>query len=49
MFFCEECRIKNEWVGSIWKSRGKCELCDKVADCHDVPSRYLSMSKEGES
>ena len=22
-------------------SYGKCEICGEVADCHDVPSRWL--------
>lgn len=41
MFFCEECRVANDWPGIRLASRGKCEVCEKVADCYDVPSSYL--------
>jgi hypothetical protein len=45
MFFCEACRRKNNWPDSIFRSRGKCEVCGNVANCSDVPSKYLPLPK----
>ena len=45
MFFCEECRIERGWPDSISRSRGPCEVCQKHAVCHNVPSHALSSSK----
>jgi hypothetical protein len=45
MFFCEECREKNGWPKSLFKSRGPCEVCHKSAVCNDVPSKHLSPVK----
>jgi predicted ATP-dependent serine protease len=38
MFFCEPCRVKNEWPESTLKSFGRCEECGHKTRCHDVPS-----------
>lgn len=43
MFFCEKCRNENQWPDSLFKSRGKCEVCDQFATCNDVPSKYLPL------
>jgi hypothetical protein len=43
MFFCENCKQKNKWPGWMPSSRGKCEICSKVAVCYDVPSKYLPL------
>jgi hypothetical protein len=45
MFFCEACEKANNWPNSIFKSYGKCEICDKVGECNDVPSKYLPVVK----
>ena len=45
MFYCEKCREKNQWPESFGRSRGRCEVCGKTADCHDVASRLLSGEK----
>lgn len=45
MFYCEECRAKNDWPESFFKSRGPCEMCHKTATCNDVPSKFLSAAK----
>ena len=45
MFYCGTCEKDNEWPDSFIKSYGKCEMCDNVALCNDVPSRYLPMPK----
>jgi hypothetical protein len=47
MFFCEECRVKNDYPTSLGypymgTSYGKCELCGKIRVCHDVPTQALS-------
>lgn len=47
MFFCEDCRSKNNWPDSIRRSNGKCEVCDEPNSwCYDVPSKYLPIRRE---
>lgn len=46
MFYCEKCRIKNDWPQGLMKSIGCCEICKKGDVCHDVPSKYLPKSKQ---
>jgi hypothetical protein len=42
MFYCEACRAKNDWPGTIIGSRGTCEVCGKGPQiCHDVPTAHL--------
>lgn len=56
MFYCDKCRVKNQWPDSFIRSHGRCEMCGKTASCNDVPSKYLpdppapeeSPAKEGE-
>ena len=45
MFFCDKCAEKRDWPESFSKSYGKCEICDNVTVCSDVPSRYLPIPK----
>ena len=45
MFYCDECRDKNEWPDTWAKSEGKCELCGKQAVCNDRPSGRLPPTK----
>lgn len=45
MFFCKPCEDYNNWPNSIFKSFGKCEMCNKQAECNDVPSKYLPPSR----
>ena len=46
MFYCDECRKKNNWPDSVlFKSYGPCEMCGKPAICNDVPSSKLPLSK----
>jgi hypothetical protein len=46
MFYCEECRKRNGYPEAFLNyTRGPCEICGKVAVCHDVhhsklPARY---------
>jgi hypothetical protein len=51
MFFCENCRVKNKWPKSLgWPfmgvSYGRCEICRKHTECHDVPSSALKNDTE---
>lgn len=52
MFICSPCLEENYTNWSFFKSRGKCELCEKESVCHDIPSkdlcRKLSRTKSGE-
>jgi hypothetical protein len=41
MFFCNPCKIENNWPGNFMTSYGKCEMCEMTAPCYDVPSKYL--------
>ena len=41
MFYCNDCRIKNDWVESFNESYGKCEVCGKIDVCNDVLSSQL--------
>lgn len=41
MFFCEPCRVANQWPGIVQFSRGPCEVCGVVSACYDVPSKHL--------
>ncbi|MCK4800069.1 hypothetical protein KAS31_03765 [Candidatus Parcubacteria bacterium] len=48
MFYCEECRIKKGWPKSIVGSYGRCEICGKVAECYDRPSKSLPATPDRE-
>lgn len=48
MFYCEDCRKRNDWPDSLSLSRGQCEACGKTAHCYDRPSSTLPMPKRGE-
>jgi len=44
MFICDEClkeRFHNETT--IFKSNGRCEICENVKFCSDIPSKYLRV------
>jgi hypothetical protein len=42
MFFCDKCKDKMNWPGSlVFTSYGPCEICGTVGECNDVPSSYL--------
>lgn len=49
MFYCETCRELHGWPKGWGRSLGPCEMCGKVADCYDVPSRALPPVKREES
>lgn len=48
MFYCEPCRVKNNWLTSICRSGGLCEVCGQHALCYDRPSSSLPMPKQQE-
>ena len=41
MFYCDDCRIKRNYPERLFQSRGRCEICKKVAMCNEVKSEYL--------
>lgn len=41
MFLCEKCLDDNFKNFAIPFSRGKCEFCEKVKVCVDIPSKFL--------
>lgn len=44
MFYCNTCGGEKKWpIDTLFKSRGTCEICGEVADCNDVPSKYLPV------
>lgn len=45
MFYCDPCRVYNDWPESLSTSRGNCEMCHKQAVCYDVPSKFLPPSR----
>lgn len=42
MFFCEPCRVTNQWPEAMAKSYGPCEECGTTGRCHEVPSSHPS-------
>ena len=46
VFYCDECRDKNEWPSAFMQSYGKCEICDITGQCHDTPSHNLPERKQ---
>lgn len=45
MFYCENCRIENEWPKSLSGSIGNCEVCKEHVVCYDLPSSRLFKAK----
>lgn len=46
MFYCEPCRLVNDWPHSVMRWRSVCEVCEKYSDdCNDIPSRALTPVK----
>lgn len=48
MFYCDPCRVKNNWPEGLLYSLGKCELCNTRALCYDRPSRSLPEAPKRE-
>lgn len=46
MFICEPCLEERYENWSFFKSHGKCECCDSVAACHDIPSSRLVLKEK---
>ena len=46
MFYCEECRADRQWPESIFKSYGRCEICEKSAPCNERSSSFLAEFEE---
>ena len=45
MFYCDPCKDEKGYPESFSKSSGKCEICDQIAVCNDVPSSRLPAPK----
>lgn len=45
MFYCDPCRIDNDWPASISTSFGSCEMCRKQVVCWNRPSGSLPPSR----
>ena len=45
MFLCEKCLENNYENFAIPFSRGKCDHCEEVEVCVDIPSKYLVEKK----
>ena len=42
MFYCNNCASKNNWPKTLFKSRGKCEICEQTGQvCNEMPSKDL--------
>jgi len=45
MYICDECRKLRNYPEGFCISRGRCELCGALADCHDIPKTWLPKVK----
>lgn len=43
MFYCPTCAKRNAWPETLFRSRGRCEVCGTTAVCYDTPSKYLPL------
>lgn len=48
MLYCPKCAEENDWPYGILRCHGRCEICQKVAECHEMPSWMLPMLKPKE-
>ena len=48
MFYCNDCAKKMNYPISIFKSNGRCEICEEVRECSDIPCKDLPEEKEEE-
>lgn len=49
MFYCDKCGKERKWpTDALVRSTGSCEICGKVSNCNDIPSKYLPIPEEGE-
>lgn len=46
MFYCDDCRRKNNWPISIQKSFGTCECCGKVTNCNNISHEFLTPTRK---
>lgn len=46
MFYCNQCAEAKAYPKSFRLSHGRCEVCGRTADCHDVPHRLLPLPGE---
>jgi hypothetical protein len=48
MFYCEDCRKRNDYPETISHSIGNCEMCGKRAVCNDLHHSQLPEPKKPE-
>ncbi len=48
MFYCEECKIVNNYPGIITMSHGRCEICGETKDCYDIKSSDIKKKDEND-
>lgn len=46
MFYCEDCRRRNQWPKSPTLSAGNCEVCGFLETCYDTPSKLLPNTEK---
>ena len=49
MFYCTLCAEKGNFKESLFKSMGKCELCEQNAPCNDIPSSQMDKNPKPSS
>lgn len=43
MFYCDPCARTKDWPITMFKSRGGCEICGKIAVCNETKSSELPL------
>lgn len=43
MFYCNECAKPRNWPETMFKSKGKCEVCGTLAVCNERQSSKLPI------
>lgn len=44
MFICDQCLeqgYRREDIFTMFRSYGRCEDCNKIKECHDIPTNIL--------
>lgn len=48
MFYCDECADKCGWPHTMFKSRGRCEMCEQTRTCNERRSADLPIPRRTE-
>ena len=46
MFYCKECRKKNNYPVVSFKSLERCDCCDDYTLCYNAHEKYIEMCKD---